>query len=627
MFRFLFNFPQWAQIAGLVVGLVVAAAVLRYLWRRREGILSWMRTRSRGIKWALAGSVTAGALVALALGGATWDYMQHNNDFCTGCHIMENPFQAFGTGAGKHQDLKCHDCHQQPLTTSMWQLALWVAERPDKIAAHSPVPNERCNGCHNTGQDSTWQRIATTAGHRVHLESDSADLADLKCVTCHGKEIHHFVPVNETCGQSGCHVSEDTRIVLGKMADQTDQHCVQCHRFTAEVPLLATYDSARGTLVPAETDCVSCHDMQKLLATFNPKLDPHEGTCGMCHKPHEQKQPGDAATTCVSCHEDWQSTPFHVGVNHSSEGKECLTCHPPHAAKVDPSDCVGCHEAVNKTGANRVAPLPFDTAAALQESALPNRASPLPRRHRTAPERDHGKAVVAAVARWSDEWPRRGKGDKLPGPSPPAPVVAPADSFPHQRHDTLACLTCHATRSGHGKLTFEQPRGCQICHHRGPSTNDCSRCHQPEELDPPRVVEISIGVENHEPRNRPVSFEHATHGDERCIDCHRERVSLAPDQASGSCRDCHDDHHAEVTRCAECHRTAGVLEAHTLAQGHGGCVECHAERTIEELRPERTFCLVCHDDEVDHYPKTFCTNCHLQDSPEDYSRFLLRGAG
>ncbi|MCA9722291.1 MAG: hypothetical protein KC489_07795, partial [Gemmatimonadetes bacterium] len=91
-----------------------------------------------------------------------------------------------------------------------------------------------------------WERIATTAGHRTHLESDSTALKDVQCVTCHGAEVHAFLPASQTCGQSGCH--ENLKITLGKMAEQTTWHCNTCHQFTAEVPLLATRDSAAGTL-------------------------------------------------------------------------------------------------------------------------------------------------------------------------------------------------------------------------------------------------------------------------------------------------------------------------------------------------------------------------------------------
>ena len=36
--RFFFNVPQWIQIAGFVLGVLVAAWIVLVLWRRREAI-------------------------------------------------------------------------------------------------------------------------------------------------------------------------------------------------------------------------------------------------------------------------------------------------------------------------------------------------------------------------------------------------------------------------------------------------------------------------------------------------------------------------------------------------------------------------------------------------------------
>ena len=51
--------------------------------------------------------------------------------------------------------------------------------------------------------------------------------------------------------------------------------------------------------------------------------------------------------------------------------EHCRTCHEPHAARVDASDCTGCHTAVRKGDRTEQAPLPFDTLKALQQSLLP----------------------------------------------------------------------------------------------------------------------------------------------------------------------------------------------------------------------------------------------------------------
>src|SRR5687768_12321927 len=263
---------------------------------------------------------------------------------------MNPAFSRFGAAENKHADLNCHDCHQQPLSASARQLYLWVAERPEEIGEHAPVPNRVCENCHVTSDTATWQRIASTAGHRTHLESDSSSLENLQCVTCHGVEVHSFKPVGETCGQSGCHSTADTEIVLGKMATQTAGHCAACHQFTADVPALATRDSAVTTLIPGRAQCLGCHEMQAVLADFDEGRDPHGGKCGLCHNPHTQKTAAAAVTSCATCHANWRDEPFHVGASHRRVGEQCLTCHVAHKSKVDASDCQACHESVRARG-------------------------------------------------------------------------------------------------------------------------------------------------------------------------------------------------------------------------------------------------------------------------------------
>ena len=210
--RFLLDVvPWWVQMAGVVVGAVVGLVLVAVAIRNRRAIAGWLAARQRWVQLTLAAGVF---LLVLGFGGfsaVAWDYTQHDNGFCTGCHVMDPAFSEFVNFEDKHDTLSCHDCHQQPVTASLRQLYLWVAERPEEIGAHAKVANAVCMKCHVIeGDTAVWQRIASTAGHRVHLESDSTALKDLQCVTCHGTEVHRFVPAPETCGQSGCHDQDDT---------------------------------------------------------------------------------------------------------------------------------------------------------------------------------------------------------------------------------------------------------------------------------------------------------------------------------------------------------------------------------------------------------------------------------
>jgi nitrate/TMAO reductase-like tetraheme cytochrome c subunit len=617
--RFLLSaVPPWIQIGGVFLGVLVAAAVIWVIVKRRREIFGWLGTRSRPVQIALAIAAVAVVAGSAGAGAVTWNYTQHSNDFCMGCHVMDGAVERMTGGESKHAKLSCHDCHQQPISASMWQLYLWVKERPEEIKKHADVPNSVCEKCHVTQDTAQWQRIASTAGHRVHMESDSLPLRNIQCIECHGTELHQFQPVKETCGQSACHKPADTDIVLGKMAEQTARHCTSCHQFTADVPLLATTDSASGTLVPGQSQCFSCHEMRQVLADFDERRDPHGGKCGMCHNPHTQETPQAAANSCATsgCHSNWRDEPFHMGQSHKNLGSRCLTCHMPHASKVDASSCQSCHERVRARGPYRP-PLPFDTAAAL-------------RRSDAVPEREHRVSILppenmlVRLASVDSNLLTAGFGV---GPPPAAP--AEPDSFPHSRHEKLACLECHQTGDGHGELTFERPRGCAICHHQAPARSRCATCHQTAEYGAPRTATATVRVPGNPPRPRPVEFLHSAHTKKQCVDCHTTPVSLAPEAAKATCRDCHEDHHAAGRSCSSCHRITDPKVAHkTLEAAHQRCDACHTGSTVARLTPTRSFCSTCHTAKTTgHYDAKECSACHFLADPASLRPKLTSRSG
>jgi hypothetical protein len=626
--RFLLNaVPPWVQIGGLVVAAVVAAFVVGYFVKHRQTIRSWLASRSRGVALALG----AGALLLTAgvvgMGAATWNYTQHSNEFCTGCHVMEPSFQKFGNSENKHAELSCHDCHQQSIYASARQLYLWVKERPEEIDAHAKVPNRVCETCHVTGDTARWQRVASTAGHRVHLQSDSSSLRNLQCVTCHGQEVHRFKPVSGTCGQSGCHDQTETNIVLGKMATQTVRHCTSCHAFTADVPALATRDSARGTLVPGQPQCLGCHEMQRVLGDFDAAKDPHGGKCGTCHNPHEQRKPADALATCTTsgCHSNWRDEPFHVGASHRRVAQRCETCHQPHQARVDASNCAGCHASVRERGIARP-PLPFDTTRALRRTSLttpPAGHTILPT---GLPAPPPPGALMVAVYGFTGNAPN----DPLPTDTDARPTRASwpapaADSFSHPRHAKLACLVCHQTGAARTRLTFERPRGCTICHHQAPAASRCASCHQPDEVNAPQAVAVAITVPGHQPVSRPVDFLHARHADRTCTQCHTTPVSLAPPAPIAQCKDCHAEHHEADRTCTACHAPGDPKRGHpSLEAAHQRCDACHTPTTVARLTPTRSFCATCHMQRAtNHYDQKECTTCHFLAEPGSYRSKLI----
>ncbi len=620
--QWIFQRPGWVMILSIVLGAAVGFAALWFLWKHRADIWTWLTTRSRGTKIVMGSTVGVFLLAILGMGYKVNHYMEHDNDFCRGCHIFipaGQPFVRPDTGTylivnqleGKHDTLECHDCHTPDMKAQILELGLWMIDRPDMVPEHAKVPPTVCKSCHEKGEAKEfWEEIATTAGHRVHFESDSLKDKDVECLTCHARSAHRFVPVDSTCAQQGCHLTDDVTIRLTKMAEAKQSgllrmHCAVCHEFAAEVPKLATVDSAGGTLRPGNEQCFSCHEMEERLRDFDPRRDPHSGKCGMCHNMHTNIEPADARKSCTTagCHDDWERVEFHTGKIHRQAVENCETCHTPHAARVDASACADCHERVrgSVTGKVRKPPLPFDTTKALRSlSARPDPIGP------------------------------HGKGDAPPDEDPPAAFVspAPADSFEHAEHKAVACLTCHATSSATSMLNFETPRGCQLCHHSAGAERACAACHDASALTV-AANRVTVAVPAHAPRPRDVSFQHSQHTELACKECHTTPVSLAPGAEVKGCASCHKQHHTEAEDCAACHAGGDIEAPHTPpAVAHEGCDACHTPARIAQLTPSRSFCLTCHQpQQADHYPAQECTPCHLDATPAEWRSRLVGGRG
>jgi hypothetical protein len=587
--RFLLgHVPQWVQIAGLVVAFLVVVTLAVVVWRRRAAIRGWFVSRPRRTQYLLAGAVGVLLVAIVGFSAASWNYIQHSNGFCVSCHVMAPAFTRFQ--ASEHSKLECHDCHRQSIFASARQLYLWVADRPEEIGPHAKVPTPICAECHiQERPDSVWQRISATAGHRTHLASDSVALKDVQCVTCHGQEVHKFVPVDRTCGQSGCH--EKVEIKLGKMAAQTSLHCVGCHNFTAPVAEHISVDSASKQLRPGQAECFSCHEMQRLLTDFNPANDPHEATCGMCHNPHTQETPRAARESCATagCHAGADTlTPFHRGIAASTLAN-CTSCHRAHDWVVRGASCLTCHRDILNDGPGRTA------VVEPPPRAWTPHATPLESRGSGAATTAHG-SIVTFVSRQSQQPPQ--------GTAPSA-----ISDFSHRRHRAVECTACHATRGQrHGQLTVTTDRDCQSCHHSAEQRTPCGSCHEARELAPREAIPVQMSMPTWDaPRARTLPFGHADHRLIQCTTCHSAPLTMA---VGRDCAACHQDHHRPTSDCRACHqelrRPPHTRQAHLGCAGSG----CHSDASVLALRPTRNVCEGCHQNQVRHMIGRECASCH-----------------
>ena len=544
-----------------------------------------LRALPTGIK--VVGGVVVVAVLAVGsvLMYRTYDYVQHDNQFCLECHLMRDPFEAFAQSA--HRGLGCKACHRPNIVERSQMGLAQVIENPDSIRVHAHVPNAVCAECHMEGDPEEWLRVANTAGHRIHLESDDPALEGLNCVECHSSGVHQFTPTDLTCGQAGCH--ENTEIRLGRMADLTI-HCATCHDFATPAEGDRGSTEVTTALRPQASECLSCHQMRSMLADM-PADEPHGGECGACHNPHEQVTPREAVQSCATggCHASPDTlTPYHRGLD-PGVLEDCTACHEAHQFRIHPqTDCLTCHRDI------------FDDGPA------PRVISGGP----ATPERAPGPVRLASAG--SLEW--------LALAAHPGDARSPQDTarFRHAQHRDVECTACHSMDRTHGGLTVTSIADCRTCHHTTSVAQPCAGCHTAAEVRGlsfrvQRTLDIRIGRLNRPSRDLP--FDHRTHGGEECTECHTEGLSLSA--AAVSCSGCHEQHHEPERSCMSCH--AEPRDGAHDAEAHLGCAGsgCHATATasVRSVPRTRPFCLACHQDMTDHRPGRNCEACHSLPSP------------
>jgi hypothetical protein len=525
----------------------------------------------------VAAVLVAGVLIVVGTGTGgyyalqAYHYVEHDNSFCFSCHLMQDPYELFAQSA--HRGLGCKACHRPSLLERSQMGAASVVTDPDSVSAHAPVPNEVCADCHIDGDPEKWTLIASSAGHRVHFESDARSLAGLKCVECHSSSLHQFTAADQTCAQSGCHVDSDVQ--LGTMGALTI-HCVACHEYSTPVE---NESEAVATLAPDESTCLACHAM-RVLAQM-PEDDPHDGSCASCHDPHEQATAAEAAGSCAACHDDVEeSTPFHGGLG-AGVLDDCMSCHQAHDFAIDGTDCLLCHGDV------------MDAEPTVPRASALERGSGLMSALDTGAR--NGSALVPGTA-LLHSWGYR----------------LQSTDFRHSEHPDLDCSDCHSSATSHGELTVTSVADCRSCHHdEGQAAEGCEACHsRAEGFSDPRTVTRVIRLTVGGPVSRSMAFDHAPHTDVECATCHTEGLALSAAQID--CASCHQEHHEPVTDCSACH-IAKAGGSHVVETAHETCSSsgCHEAGPFDGTPPrDRTVCLVCHQDMVDHEPDRECALCH-----------------
>jgi hypothetical protein len=513
---------------------------------------------------ALATVAVAVAVVSSVLLYRTYDYVQHDNEFCMSCHLMQDPFDRFAQS--EHRGLGCKACHQPTMVVRTQMALTQILENPDQIHTHAEVPNSVCADCHIRGNPAKWRQIAASAGHRVHMESQDPSLRGLNCVQCHSSGIHEFAATDRTCAQSGCH--ETTEVRLGKMGQLTI-HCASCHDFNAPVASTVPADTLAIALRSPREQCLSCHAMRTMMHDF-PADDPHQGACGACHDPHEQTTPAQAVESCAvgGCHARVDTVSrFHRGLAPGTLAN-CTACHAAHEFRA-PTECAQCHRDIYSHAPLAVARPGRPTADAIRFQHSQHRNVECTACHDTS--RTHGAVTLTAFAECREchhqapvatQCTRCHEQSELRRPYRTAQVVRiagrapqsrqlPFDHGPHARENCNACHTPGPAQSA-ANVT------CTSCHeqHHRPEAN-CRACHQTPS---------------------PQAHTMASHQTCTGAGCHSPSPLRGVPRTRQVCLSCHTDlvNHMPGRNCIDCHTLPAARSA--AAGGNGSPIAAHAAR-------------------------------------------------
>ncbi len=357
---------------------------------------------------------------------------------------------------------------------------------------------------------------------------------------------------------------------------------------------------------------------------------------GLGRTPAEDRAGGGA---CLDCHvEGAPSGSFRVGKSVFSHaphvgraGMDCERCHEPPSPqqprgrhgqmRLEGKDCVSCHHWQQRTceGCHRQGP-----------------EQPIAWRGLTFPHKPHATSTAACgrchvydasikvmqLKVTPQDCRSCHHAPATPGGQPPAACAAchnagpdrtftvGGKSFPHPRHRSVDCRSCHmfsSPRPG-AAAAHRVEADCQGCHHQ--SQVACATCHGEGPAQPVAF--------------RSTRFPHDVHvGSLACADCHKP----TPPGTAGSgmrlepgCPQCH--HEAEMKpACSSCHGAEGPTQPvtwrgirfpHAVHAGGLACADCH-KATPQGLRLEAG-CPTCHHVEG---AAPACATCHGAEGPKD----------
>jgi len=492
---------------------------------------------------------------------------------------------------GKHEKVKCADCHKPgakhrtaPLT------CVGCHRKDDEKKGHKGSLGEKCEDCHN---ERDWKE--TKFDHGKTKFALLGKHIDVVCKDCHvvaGKPVYKDLPMN--C--FACHRKDDYQKAPKGHRGLFGEKCDTCHNEKDWKTSHFNHEREGKYALKGKhqtTRCEACH-------LVNPYKEELKTTCITCHRKDDEKKghKGSLGTKCEECHNErsWKETRFdHDKTRFPLLGKHvdtaCKDCHVVGGKQVYKDlamTCVACHRK-------------DDQGAKAHKGRYGEKCE-----------------TCHSEKKWTDIRFDHDRDTKY--------VLK-------DKHRPVKCDSCHTGQAANALYKDKLQTTCVSCHrqddqkkgHKGKLGNACEQCHNEKEWKVPNF--------DHGRTRYPLTGKHLKVA---CDKCHQ---SLAYRDAPKTCGECHEkeDVHKQRLglRCDTCHnardwkawdfdhdqRTRFKLDG---AHAKKACEVCHV-KPGKQIRPLAMTCYACHQAE-DVHEGAFgrrCEQCHLTRNFKD----LLPGAG
>jgi hypothetical protein len=524
----------------------------------------------------------------------------HNERSWDKIHNFEHSTSTRYVIDGKHNELKCEECHlikQNPKskTSAVSPVYHWdkLNEKTCENCHASPhaksftkdLLKKRCTECHLTEGWTVFKKDGKHFDHSATRFALSGKHSSIACKDCHVIDKKQVFKFKHFEGQFciDCHKSQHEKQFSPKFSTTA---CFQCHTSKNFTELkVFDHNQTRYPLKASHMNlkCSECHTPTSQMFTGK---NPHAmgkflfpelmiKSCSTCHSDYHKAQLG---LDCAKCHTEdkWKKTIFEHNKQSSFQlsgahvTTKCESCH---------KDLVGQKVEFSKKIYSVVQYKPLKSECAschsdFHKGQLGNECNACHTTEKWKPTIfDHNKQSRFKV---------------------------------EGKHKDLNCIKCHLVERGQTvkfqskefKVVHYKPLApqCLACHkdpHKSNFGNKCEECH----------VDRGWRITKDFHKNFTLSGVHFTLS---CNECHTNNRRLAG--LSQDCLFCHqkdDIHKGSLPNCKDCHRQQfweNTEFKHSLSR----FPLTGAHRTID--------CASCHFRGIYQGTPSICGSCHLQDA-------------